>query len=279
MPPSGAVPSSPPTLRPLPVSRREGNPGRAGPGRCAARSPALLPRTLPGRADRRLPTIPGGAIGYIAYDFGRSLEPAAIPERRAGLCDDIALNLYDTLVAIDHGPGAAHSSRRVSRRRNRRPEKPVRWHASTPSRRYSSRRTAAAPAAGHAPRLDLEFFASGLRGGGGAGAATTSCAGDIFQANLAAAVRRPRLPPGFDAFDLYRRLRAANPAPFAACLAFGGLRDRLGLARALPELAGRRVETRPIKGTGRAVADPDEDARARRRGAAGRARRTAPRTS
>ena len=74
-------------------------------------------------------------------------------------------------------------------------------------------------------------------------------AGDIFQANISQRFLA-ELPDGLDAFDLYRRLRARNPAPFAAYLDFGDVGDRLGLARALPASCdGRRVETRPIKGT------------------------------
>ena len=73
-------------------------------------------------------------------------------------------------------------------------------------------------------------------------------AGDIFQANLS---QRFQAPLGEPPFDLYRRLRQRNPAPFAAYL---GLRRAGGaqrLARAVPPARrGRRhIETRPIKGT------------------------------
>ncbi len=73
-------------------------------------------------------------------------------------------------------------------------------------------------------------------------------AGDIFQANLAQRFEAP-LPADFDHFGFYRRLRAVNPAPFAAYL------DHMNfvLASASPErflrVEGARVETRPIKGT------------------------------
>ena len=72
-------------------------------------------------------------------------------------------------------------------------------------------------------------------------------AGDIFQANLSQRFQAPlREPP----FDLYRRLRRRNPAPFAAYLAF----DEVTVLSASPERFLRldpdgQVETRPIKGT------------------------------
>ena len=72
-------------------------------------------------------------------------------------------------------------------------------------------------------------------------------AGDIFQANLS---QRLQAPLEEDPWQLYKRLREVNPAPFAAYLEFEGV----AVASASPERfllldeAGR-VETRPIKGT------------------------------
>ena len=72
-------------------------------------------------------------------------------------------------------------------------------------------------------------------------------AGDIFQANLS---QRFQAPLREQPFDLYRRLRRRNPAPFAAYLAF----DDVTVLSASPERFLRldpdgQVETRPIKGT------------------------------
>ncbi|HEX6205279.1 MAG TPA: aminodeoxychorismate synthase component I [Solirubrobacterales bacterium] len=64
-----------------------------------------------------------------------------------------------------------------------------------------------------------------------------------------------------DPLDLYRRLRRANPAPFAAYLRFG---DRAVLSsspeRFLSVSRDGEAEVRPIKGTSRRGATPDEDA-------------------
>jgi len=64
-----------------------------------------------------------------------------------------------------------------------------------------------------------------------------------------------------DPLALYRRLRRANPAPFAAFLRFG---DR-AIVSSSPERflsvdRERRVEARPIKGTSSRSADPQRDA-------------------
>jgi para-aminobenzoate synthetase component 1 len=96
-------------------------------------------------------------------------------------------------------------------------------------------------------------------------------AGDIFQANLSQRFQGtlPEAP-----FELYRRLRRRNPAPFAAYLGF----DDVTVLSASPERFlrldedGSHIETRPIKGTrprglgpmhdaalGRALAESQKD--------------------
>ena len=77
-------------------------------------------------------------------------------------------------------------------------------------------------------------------------------AGDIYQANLS----RPwtvevagasRTAPA--AAVLYRRLRAANPAPFAALAQWRGAALLSSSPERLVRISGRRIDTRPIAGT------------------------------
>jgi para-aminobenzoate synthetase component 1 len=82
------------------------------------------------------------------------------------------------------------------------------------------------------------------------------CAGDIFQVNLSQRFEAglPLLP-----YDLYRRLRRINPAPFASYFNF----DDVAIVGASPErflkVQGDMVETRPIKGTRPRGRTPAED--------------------
>lgn len=76
-------------------------------------------------------------------------------------------------------------------------------------------------------------------------------AGDIYQANLsrpwevAVEARAERAA----AATLYRRLRAANPAPFAALAQWRGVAILSSSPERLVRLTGRRIDTRPIAGT------------------------------
>jgi anthranilate synthase component 1 len=88
-------------------------------------------------------------------------------------------------------------------------------------------------------------------------------AGDIYQANLS----RPwdvaldaDAGPGAAA-ALYRRLCAANPAPFAALAQWRGVAILSSSPERLVRVAGRRVETRPIAGTRPRSRAPGGDSR------------------
>jgi len=71
-------------------------------------------------------------------------------------------------------------------------------------------------------------------------------AGDIFQANLSQRFSAPAtLPP----VELYRRLAAVNPAPFAGYYDGGSFQVISASPERFLRLTGREVETRPIKGT------------------------------
>jgi len=81
-------------------------------------------------------------------------------------------------------------------------------------------------------------------------------AGDIFQVNLS---QRFETRLAITPYELYRRLRRINPAPFASYFDFG----QMAIVSASPErflkVSGDYVETRPIKGTRPRGSTPSED--------------------
>ena len=84
-------------------------------------------------------------------------------------------------------------------------------------------------------------------------------AGDVFQVNLSR-LWRIMLGEPARSIDLYRRLCAANPAPFAGMMSLG--HDRFIISSSperLMEIRGGEVSTRPIAGTYPRSMDPLQD--------------------
>lgn len=87
-------------------------------------------------------------------------------------------------------------------------------------------------------------------------------AGDAFQVNLSRAWDGQPLPAQ-PAWQLYRQLRDANPAPFAGLLHWQDSALLSSSPERLVRVERGQVETRPIAGTRRRDGDPDADARLR----------------
>ena len=216
-----------------------------------------------------LPPFQGGAAGYLSYEWGAALERVPAAPTDDVPVPGVMLGLYDWVVAWDHlsrrawivATGAPlRGARRVARaaarlawikRRLRRPPPPT----GGPARRGAGAGPATYPVDGAPGQVRGTFTRAGYV------AAVERViehirAGDIFQANLA---QRFQAPLVGTPLEFYARLRARNPAPFAAYLDF----DHLVLASASPErflrLHQGSVETRPIKGTRPRGSDAAED--------------------
>jgi para-aminobenzoate synthetase component 1 len=235
-------------------------------------------------APHRFPSVPGvppfqgGIAGFIAYDWGLTLE--RLPEPRfddLGLPDTL-LCLYDWVLAWDHvtsrawlistGVPAIESAARVARARERASDVIglLRGDSkgSTAGPKNTTRPTNVAPAyhvEGGWWRSGLDLRSSFTRGAYLDAVARVReyiFAGDIFQANLS---QRFEAPLEGSAWELYRRLRSRNAAPFAAFLES----PEAVVVSASPERflrvdAAGHVETRPIKGTRPRGVGPEHDA-------------------
>jgi para-aminobenzoate synthetase component 1 len=221
------------------------------------------PRRILRRLDQRsvggpdVPPFIGGLVGYLSYDLGRRFERlpnVAVADQPLPL---LRLALHDWVVAWDRRSGEAWLAGRAADgdgRRLRRRLEEVRERIVAPT-----------PAAfGNAPD-DLVFTSNLDRGAHRAGVAKIRDAiagGEIYQANLA---RRLETPFSGDPWPLYRRLRAGDPALFAAYLDLGGTPRRAVLsASPEPFLSVDRlgyVASDPIKGTRPRGGTPEEDRR------------------
>ena len=206
-----------------------------------------------------LPPFQGGAVGYFGYELVQHLERVPLARADDMKFPDLALGFHDVIVAFDHrerrawivssGLPEADPAKRRERAMERLEVIAARLATAGPLLRPTAPQ--APPAlSSNFTRAEYEAVVRRVVG--------YILAGDIFQANLSQRFTAP-LPAGLTAFDLYRRLRGLNPAPFAAFLRH----DDVVVASASPErftaLRGGRVETCPIKGTRPRGATPAED--------------------
>ncbi len=210
---------------------------------------ALGPRRPPDRATN-LPFV-GGAVGLFGYELGRHLERA--PKRHTGAAGEMAVGIYDVVAGFDLAEQKAWVVASDQAARDK---------AETLAAEIEAAPVLASPSVPPRieirPELDRADYIERV-----ARLIEYIDAGDLFQANFTQRFIAER-PAGYSAFELYRRLRVLNPAPFAAFLNCG---EDLTVATASPERFLQldrlgRVEARPIKGTRRRDADPAEDARA-----------------
>jgi para-aminobenzoate synthetase component 1 len=233
-----------------------------------------------------LPPFQGGAAGYIAYDWGLTLERLPAPRYDDLGLPDLVIGLYDWVVAWDHESSRAWlistgiPEVSTERRRARAGVRAafVRQRLVTGDSGLGIRDSGlgsqdskfATQGSQQAPSYpvergwwspSLELKSSFTRAGYLDAVARVReyiFAGDIFQANLS---QRFEAVTDESAWSFYTRLRKRNAAPFAAFLDF----PEVVVVSASPERflhvsANGRVETRPIKGTRPRGVGPEHDA-------------------
>lgn len=228
----------------------------------------------------------GGAVGYLGYDLNHFLE--RVPST---VVDDLQLPegyfaFYDSAVAFDHLEGRAYliatgfpeldEEKRLKRARLRLEELKD-WLDTNLS--VTTAIAGCEPAAGADEQSPKQVCLSDAAPHGNPERREITltsnftprdymkavdrvrkyiAAGDVFQVNLTQRFEADlRIPP----YEVHKRLRALNPAPFAAYLNF----PEVTLVSASPErflkVRGDMVETRPIKGTRPRGRNPVEDGR------------------
>ncbi len=217
------------------------------------------------RLDSTRSPIPfcGGAVGYFSYDLCHFIE--RLPTTAI---DDLKLpesyfGFYDTVVAFDNlenktyitstGFPELDESKRLKRAKLRLEEMKGRLsspslHTSEANSENNNKITEAVLKSNFTPEGYMEAVDR---------VKEYIAAGDVFQVNIS---QRFETELSITPYELYRRLRQINPAPFASYLNF----DDITVVSASPErflrVDGDWVETRPIKGTRPRGKDATEDA-------------------
>jgi para-aminobenzoate synthetase component 1 len=203
------------------------------------------------RSIPELPPFQGGLAGLFGYGLGNAIESLPQPRIDEFQVPDVAVGIYDWVVAFDHAQNRAwllaHDPKRMHDVRNvlhHRPSATILEKTSLAIDRLEISPACRFPLPGHldvASNFDRTGYLKMIRA-----AVDYVHAGDCFQVNLSQRLLTPMNEP---ALSLYGRLRERNPAPFGGFFDLGDF----AVASASPERFIRVedgcVETRPIKGT------------------------------
>jgi para-aminobenzoate synthetase component 1 len=211
----------------------------------------LRAKLAPHQFERGAGGIPfvGGAVGFLAYDYGRQIEliPTTAEDDRG--VPDLWFGLYDGVAALNHETGVLSlialgirgDADAVIAELRETVESPV---------------GPCVPAAVHGDwqwNMSPEAFKEKV-----ARVREFIASGDIYQVNLS---RRARCQFEGDSLALFQALRQGNPAPYCAYLDSGDLQVISTSPEQFLRKRGRSLETRPIKGTRPRGETAQEDAR------------------
>ena len=222
--------------------------------------------TMPQATLAYLPPFQGGAAGAFSYDLYQYIE--TIPAHRFDdtYFPDMAIGFYDMVLSFDHQQKKAWI---IS---TGKPELtfPARLSRATKRLDYFShliqQATKISPAASTVMPKDESCLPPAITSNFTKTTYTDAVkkvinyisAGDIFEASISQRFES-ELPSGVCPFDLYKRLRKTNPAPFAAFINLGDTYVISASPERFLQLIDNEVETRPIKGTRPRSADPIVD--------------------
>jgi len=205
----------------------------------------------------------GGAVGYFSYDlchFIERLPSTAVDDLKLPEC---YLGFYDLVLAFDNLQGKAYvistgfpelrETERIERAKKRLNE-------------MKDKLADVSNSSTEAPSTPTPFPTEQVTLKGGfthqeyvdavEKARQYIIAGDIFEVNIS---QRFEAELSITPYELYKRLRQINPAPFACYLGF----DEVTVVSASPErfirTRGDWIETRPVKGTRPRGKTPEED--------------------
>ncbi|HDY87035.1 MAG TPA: anthranilate synthase component I [bacterium] len=205
-----------------------------------------------------LPRFTGGGVGYFSYDAVRLVEDIPDTTRDDYGMDDIFFMFFDTILVFDN---IGHTISIISNIHTDEEDSIEERYKEAVARieklETSLLKHSAPPPAkgtGHfeaVPNIDKTIYMKNVQRG-----KEYIYAGDIIQVVLSQRFEREiTVAP----FDIYRMLRIVNPSPYMFFIST----DKADIAGASPEMfvrvEGGEMEVRPIAGTRRRGATPEED--------------------
>ncbi len=182
--------------------------------------------------------LPCGGVGYLSYELRHLMERLPSKALDDMNLPDCYLCFYDEMVIFDHMEERTYLASLNLPHQGSHSLKEHLMGSSPTSEEGQSLQFSEAPLQSNFTKEDyiraIEKAKDYIR------------AGEIYQVNLSQrfSCELP-LPP----WELYRRLRMLNPAPFAAYLNFDGATILSSSPERFLKVSGRGVQTRPIKGT------------------------------
>jgi len=207
--------------------------------------------------DPRLPRFCGGLVGYFGYDTVRYVEKRlANAKKRDELgTPDILLLVSEEIAIVDNLSG------KLSLVVYAEPGKPGAWVAARARLAELLAKLRAPVLLPESAPVASEPAVSGF-GRTAYHGAVEHAKKYIFEGDIMQVVPSQRMSKPFHAspLSLYRALRALNPSPYMFCFNFGDFHVVGASPEILARLEGDVVTVRPIAGTRRRGATPEEDA-------------------
>ncbi|MGR3218560.1 MAG: aminodeoxychorismate synthase component I [Candidatus Anammoxibacter sp.] len=211
----------------------------------------------------------GGAVGYFSYDMCHFIEKIPNTTKDDSGFPDMYFGFYDTFVAIDHLTDKSYIvslnlddnsniEKKIERLINIITNKHGEEHETGCQQNHESSTGAITS------NFTKEEYINAVKK-----AKEYINAGDIYQVNIS---QRFKAKTTSSPFNLYKRLRSINPAPYSSFIGFDGLSiissspERFLCVKTINNRLGckkTRVQIRPIKGTRQRYNNESEDAQAR----------------
>lgn len=203
-----------------------------------------------------LPLV-SGAVGYFSYDYGREKEGVATRHDKEVDIPDCVLFFYDSFIIEDHVKkklflvvnGHGQDCEAGMAKLQSLVERAGGYMDDTYPLPES-------PAGGAVSNFAKDEYKEAVRE-----MIRYIFEGDIYIANM---TRQLRITSAMPPYEMFRRLRRANPSPFGGYFNYGDFQIISASPERFLQMKNRRVRTRPIKGTRKRGIAPEEDAALRR---------------